>query len=239
MKKSSSIQEAATLSFNKKIAFNEPPLRFSVKSISLPPVDAIKVDELIHSSSEDVKKKTEEVYLNKFNTFTKEYGSRIEEILSQINLKADQTLEELDSNLPLLVMEIVEKILPGIELQDHNVEQIVRALINEFSDKEEQLEVYLSVDDLKLLKAFKKADDSSSDADKPRQEEDGFASAIAGIFDNLDGNDALLPDLPHVKFIEDPSLQSGDCQVKSRFGLLDGRIATKVRKIKEEISGHG
>jgi flagellar biosynthesis/type III secretory pathway protein FliH len=227
------------LSFNKKIAFNEPPLRFSVKSISMPPVDASKVDELIHASCEDVKKKTEEVYLSKFNTTTKEYGKRIESILSQINFKADQTLEQLDSNLPLLVMEIVEKILPGIELKDRNIEQIVRTLINEFSDEEEQLEVYLSADDLKLLKAFTKADDSSSGSDEPKQEEDGFASAIAGIFDNLDGNDSLLPDLPHVKFIEDTSLSSGDCQVKSRFGLLDGRIATKVRKIKEEISGHG
>jgi hypothetical protein len=101
------------------------------------------------------------------------------------------------------------------------------------------LEVYLSADDLKLLKAFTKVDDFSAESVEPKEEQDGFASAIAGIFDNLDGNDALLPDLPHVKFIEDPSLQSGDCQVKSRFGLLDGRIATKVRKIKEELSGHG
>jgi len=227
------------LSFNKKIAFNEPPLRFSVRSISLPPVDVKKVDELIHSSSEDVKKKTEELYLDKFKTFSMENGERIKSILNQINLKADQTLEQLDSNLPLLVMEIVEKILPGIELKDRNIEQIVRALINEFADEEEQLEVYLSVDDLKLLKAFTKVDDSSAVTDESIEEQDGFASAIAGIFDNLDGNDALLPDLPHVKFIEDPSLHSGDCQVKSRFGLLDGRIATKVRKIKEEISGHG
>ena len=227
------------MSFNKKIAFNEPPLRFSVKSLSLPPVNVSKVDELIHSSSEEVKKKTEELYLNKFETFTKENGERIEDVLNQVNLKADQTLEQLDSNLPLLVMEIVEKILPGIELKDRNIEQIVRALINEFADEEEQLEVYLSADDLKLLKAFTKVDDSSAESVEPKEEQDGFASAIAGIFDNLDGNDALLPDLPHVKFIEDPSLKSGDCQVKSRFGLLDGRIATKVRKIKEELSGHG
>ena len=63
------------------------------------------------------KKKTEEVYLSKFNTTTKEYGKRIESILSQINFKADQTLEQLDSNLPLLVMEIVEKILPESSLR--------------------------------------------------------------------------------------------------------------------------
>ena len=61
------------------------PLRFSVKSLSLPPVDVSKVDELIHSSSEDVKKKkTEELYLKKFETFTKENGERIENVLNKL-----------------------------------------------------------------------------------------------------------------------------------------------------------
>ena len=41
----------------------------------------------------------------------------------------------------------------------------------------------------------------------------------------------------NVKFFEDPSLQHGDCQVKSRFGLLDGRISTKLRRLEEEITG--
>ena len=68
--------------------------------------------------------------------------------------------------------------------------------------------------------------------------EEGFASAIAGIFDGLDGDDALLSEYPDVKFFEDDSLQSGDCQIKSRFGLLDGRIATKLRKIEEELRGN-
>ena len=35
--------------------------------------------------------------------------------------------------------------------------------------------------------------------------EEGFASAIAGIFDGLDGDDALLSEYPEVKFFEDDS----------------------------------
>ena len=54
----------------------------------------------------------------------------------------------------------------------------------------------------------------------------------------MDGDDALLSEYPDVKFFEDDSLQSGDCQIKSRFGLLDGRIATKLRKIEEELRGN-
>ena len=36
-------------------------------------------------------------------------------------------------------------------------------------------------------------------------------------------------------FLKTPTLQSGDCQIKSRFGLLDGRVSTKLRKVEEEL----
>ena len=62
---------------------------------------------------------------------------------------------------------------------------------------------------------------------------------FAGIFVNLDGDDSVLPDLPRVQFFEDTTLHSGDCQIKSRFGLLDGRISTKIRKIEEELTENG
>jgi flagellar biosynthesis/type III secretory pathway protein FliH len=138
-------------------------------------------------------------------------------------------------------MEIVQKILPQVDLSATDVEGIVRSLIAEFSDKEEKLEVYLCPEDLKLLKALGKKPSPQEDTtnDQSTTEEDGFASAIAGIFDNLDGDDSILPDLPRVKFFEDSSLNSGDCQIKSRFGLLDGRVATKLRKVREELANHG
>ena len=85
----------------------------------------------------------------------------------------------------------------------------------------------------------KEINDQELDDNNASQEEDGFASAIAGIFDNLDGEEAILADLPRVKFFEDSSLSKGDCQVKSKFGLLDGRIATKMRKVREELTGNG
>jgi len=55
----------------------------------------------------------------------------------------------------------------------------------------------------------------------------------------LDGDDALLPEFPKVKFFEDAFLIRGDCQVKSRFGLLDGRISTKLRRVEEGLKGNG
>ena len=110
-------------------------------------------------------------------------------------------------------------------------------MIAEFSEEDEKLEVYLNPKDLELLKGLRRTEDVSEGEDSQKEEEEGFASAIAGIFDGLDGDDALLSEYPEVKFFEDDSLQSGDCQIKSRFGLLDGRIATKLRKIEEELRG--
>lgn len=39
-----------------------------------------------------------------------------------------------------------------------------------------------------------------------------------------------------VVFKEDLSLKQGDCLVKSRFGLLDGRLETKLRRVEAELS---
>ena len=44
----------------------------------------------------------------------------------------------LNANLPNLVMEIVQKILPSIEPSAADIEGIVRSLIKEFSDEEEK-----------------------------------------------------------------------------------------------------
>ena len=36
---------------------------------------------------------------------------------------------------------------------------------------------------------------------------------------------------PQIEFRADPDLQPGDCIVTSRFGALDGRLATKLRSV--------
>ena len=70
-------------------------------------------------------------------------------------------------------------------------------------------------EDLKLLKALSKGASSiESSPNNEKEEEDGFASAIAGIFDNLDGDDSVLPDLPRGAVFEDTTLHSGGAKLK-------------------------
>ena len=228
------------MSFNKKITFPEPPTGFSVRSVRLPSVTAEENAISCQAKFDEGKQTAKQFYLTEINQLQNELAIKQNETFERINQRADQALEMLNANLPSLVMEIVQKILPRVELKDSDIEGMVRSLISEFSDKDEKLEVYLCPDDLRLLKALGKG--SSVPLKQENGEsvnEDGFASAIAGIFDNLDGEDSVLPDLPRVKFFEDASLSSGDCQVKSKFGLLDGRISTKIRKVMEELSGNG
>tara|TARA_B100002019_G_scaffold48713_1_gene41304 strand:+ start:6739 stop:7461 length:723 start_codon:yes stop_codon:yes gene_type:complete len=240
MKKSSLIQEEAILSFNKKIIFPEPPTGFSVKSVMPPPVSLEKLNSKSQESFEEGKQKAKEFYLEEIKQLKDQLAVKQNELLDQLNQRTEQLLDTLDKNLPNLVMEIVQKILPSIKLSASEIEGNVRALIKEFSDEEEKLEVFLCPEDLKLLKALGKGSSTEEDQEKAdNQNEDGFASAIAGIFDNLDGEDSVLPDLPRVSFFEDSTLITGDCQIKSKFGLLDGRIATKIRKIEEELTENG
>jgi len=232
------IPEEATLSYNKSISFPETPAGFKVSFFGDPPVSNEQADDQKTSSFEQGKAEATAFFQAEIRKLREEYAQRQEQLLARLDQKTIDVVGKLDQRLPSLVVSLAERVLGGIELDAEAIEGIVRKMVSEFAGQdEEKLEVYLCPQDLSLLKAManpqKEPVDDAGDGD-----DEGFASAIAGIFDGLDGDDALLAGYPNVKFFEDASLNSGDCQIKSRFGLLDGRIATKLRKVGEELSGN-
>ena len=229
------ILEEATLSFNKSISFPEPPKGFKVSFVGSPPIESLDADSMVQEAYNKGKSETEEFYKNEIKQLRETYATRQDQALSGLNLKANEVLGQLDERLPDLVMGIVERVIGKCPMDKTAVEEMVKSMIKEFADDQEQLEVFLSPEDLSLLKSIA---DSEKEPEEGEGDDEGFASAIAGIFDGLDGDDALLEGYPNVKFFEDSTLASGDCQVKSRFGLLDGRIATKLRKVEEELRGN-
>ena len=100
------------------------------------------------------------------------------------------------------------------------------------ASEDEKLEVFLCPEDLAVLKA---GDKLVAETTEDVPETDDFSGAMAGLFDSLGGDDALLEGYPSVAFHEDEGLGRGDCQIKSRFGLVDGRILTKLAKLGEEL----
>jgi len=221
------------LSYNKCIAFPIKPKGFRVSSIELPSVPVGQSEQANSESLERGKSEAAIFYQKEIDKLRNEYAVRQEKLLITIQQKVDQVFAELDNRLPSLVVNMAEKVLGGIELDADMIRSLVKSMIEEFGTEGENLDVFLSPDDLNLLKSLSNKDKAPDSNDN----EEGFASAIAGIFDGIDGDDALLEGYPNVKFFEDPSLQHGDCQVKSRFGLLDGRISTKLRRLEEEIKG--
>jgi len=233
------ILEAATLSFSKSISFPEEPSGFKVSYIGAPEVPVSTMESEVQQALDRGKKEATLFYKEEIQKLRDEIGQRQTQLLSQINQKVDSMLNELENRLPDLVIGIAERVLGQIDLDGEKIEEIVKSMISEFSEEDEKLEVYLSPSDLELLKGLRRTNsEDTNESAVSVDSEEGFASAIAGIFDGLDGDDALLSEYPEVKFFEDDSLQNGDCQIKSRYGLLDGRISTKIRKIEEELKGN-
>jgi flagellar assembly protein FliH len=227
------ILEEATLSYSRSIRFPKPVTGFKVNHIGAPP---IPVEQSLENATTEYARGKEEAtafYQAEIAKLRSSYADAQSQLLSKIDVKVDEVISKLDHRLPDLVIGLAQRVLGQITLDKESIEQIVKSMVTEFSGDDEKLEVFLCPQDLSLLKAM--ADPEKPASEKEGQEEEGFASAIAGIFDGLDGDDALLDGYPNVKFFEDASLQSGDCQIKSRFGLLDGRVSTKIRKIEEEL----
>ena len=223
------------MSYSKVISFPEPPKAFTVGFVGDPPVPAGDAAENSRIALEQGKSETTAFYQEEIRKLRSEYGQRQKDLLSATQTKVDGVLEELDRRLPDLVIGIAERVLGQTPLDRETVEAIIKNMVAEFSNDDEKLEVYLCADDLNLLKAFARDDEPAPT--EGEGEESGFAGAIAGIFEGLDGDDALLEGYPNVSFHEDPTLLRGDCQIKSRFGLLDGRVATKLRKFETELKG--
>jgi len=222
------------LSYNKTIFFPYAPKRLKVDFYGESPVSAAESLKNNKIALDDGKKEATQFYQGEILQLREEIAENQKNLLSSISEKVDATLNELDKRLPDLVTSIVERVLPEVNIDGDQVKSIVVSMIEEFSNGEEKLDVFLCKKDLDLLKALSNTANEVSDDDT----DDGFASAIAGIFDGLEGDDSLIEGYPNVKFHQDDSLLPGDCQVKSRYGLLDGRISTKLRKVRQELNGN-
>jgi flagellar biosynthesis/type III secretory pathway protein FliH len=121
-----------------------------------------------------------------------------EKTLSAFAGHHDSLERQLRIALPDLTMEIVRRVLGGMEPDQDAVLKIVSEVLHGIAPGPETVEVCLSSRDLKLMENYQ-----------------------AGLRNRY----------PQIEFRADPDLQPGDCIVTSRFGALDGRLATKLRSV--------
>jgi len=221
-----------TLSYNSVIRLAEQPKEFTVGFVGLEPVPAAEAKAQEEAAREVARREALEESRREFQKMRSEFGQRHEAVLASVQQNFSEMAQELIRRLPEVTLALAERVLGEIQLDREAIIGIVTNLISEFASDDEKLEVYLCPADLKILKAGEKLV-SEKPEDVP--ETDDFSGAMASLFDGLGGDDALLEGYPNVVFHEDPELGSGDCQIKSRFGLVDGRILTKLEKVTEEL----
>ena len=183
------------MSYSKSISFPEPPAGFNVTYCGPHPVAVEQVDKKSASEYERGKAEATHFYQTEIRKLRDEFAQRQDQMLADIDQKTKDVVSQLDDRLPDLVVGLSERVLGKIELDAPKIEGIVRGMISEFANaEEEKLEVYLCQRDLSLLKAM--ANTQKEPSEEGAESEEGFASAIAGIFDSLDGMTPFLPAIP-------------------------------------------
>ncbi|MBG31403.1 MAG: hypothetical protein CMI31_15610 [Opitutae bacterium] len=220
------------MSYNRTISFTEQPKGFTVDYLGPEPVPAAEVENRERAARELGKREALDEARQELQRMRVEFGDRHDQVLATLQNQFSEMTQELIKRLPELTIALTERILGEISLDREMIVGVVTNLIGEFATEDEKLEVFLSPEDLNLLKA---GDKLSKEEPEEVSDTDDFSGALAGLFDGIGGADALLEGYPNVVFHEDTELGRGDCQIKSRFGLVDGRILTKLNKVAEEL----
>ena len=110
----------------------------------------------------------------------------------------DSLVQQLRGVIPDLVMETVNRIFAGFEMNRETVETLVNEILREVPPGKQALEVVLSPHDLELIQEIQ--------ADFRER-------------------------YPSIEFRSDAALNSGDCVARTRFGVIDGRLATKLKTV--------
>jgi flagellar biosynthesis/type III secretory pathway protein FliH len=110
----------------------------------------------------------------------------------------DALTRQVRAAIPELTMEIVRRVLGGMQPDQNAVQKIVDEVLKGVAPGPDTVEVCMSERDLKLIESYQAN---------------------------------LREKYPQIAFRADPDLEAGDCIVTSRFGALDGRLATKLRSV--------
>ena len=63
----------------------------------------------------------------------------------------------------------------------------------------------------------------------------GGSADIPSSANRVEGYTADLLKYPGIKLTADPELMPGDCRAKSRFGMIDARVFTKLQNVARSL----
>ncbi len=215
------------------IQFKAPLKNISIGHYGPPSVSQTDVDHQLEQARQAGYQEAEAFYKGQILELQQKVSTEQTSCLQQVESQFDTLVGEINNSLPSLVISIARRVLAGTEITNEIIQAVIKDLIAEFSNEKESLEILLCPQDIELLKA---ASAPAKEESIPEEKNgDDFANAMAGIFASMGDEDKLGTEYPNVNFVEDETLNPGDCKVQSRFGILDGRVSTKLKRIEQEL----
>lgn len=219
---------------NKAIRFPRPLKRVTVNWCGAPAVSAAEAAEAERAALEKGRFEVRQEMTDQVTALRDALSQQQDAVLKSVQRSHEELLASIAQRLPRLVVKAASKVLEGLELDADQVEGVVAKILSA-APEGERIELRMNPDDLQLLRGVEQAEQTQAAPDPDASGED-FAQALSGLFGG-GGTDSLAEKYPDVDFSEDETLGRGECMMHSRYGVVDGRVATKLAAIEESMGG--
>jgi flagellar biosynthesis/type III secretory pathway protein FliH len=190
-----------TETLNPRIHLRKPIAGLNVAYYGPEPISFAESQKREKDSYERGRRDSENVCQRQIMQARKEMEQLQNQVLSSVQSRYKELSDQLDENLPDLVLSIVNKVWDGLVLDREAVLRSIDAALSQAGVDTHDMILNLSAQDAALL-----------------QNTETFKTRF-----------------PNLTVQTDPELKSGDVVVSSRFGIVDSRIKTKIRRVEEEI----
>ena len=172
-------------------------------------IDPSELEQVRQDAIVEGKRQAEEVHNAQILEFREELRTLHDEILGSIQEEFNQLKISVSEAMPRLAVYLLKKTLPTVEIDAGAIQKNVVDLVAQYGGSEEEgLTAQVSNEDFKLVC---KSSGAAKDAEFIQE-----------------GN---------VRIVPSDILSKGDCHLKTKFGLIDASLQTKVKHIELTLLG--
>lgn len=134
----------------KKVVLSEPIKCVRFVQHELAPVPLKEHEDAIEAAYQRGIAETTQQFNTQIEAINQDIARLQKSILEPIQTKFNETLSEINTRLPYLIIELVKRLCGGVELQETHVQTIIRESLLEISPHAEKIEVTLCPEDFEL-----------------------------------------------------------------------------------------
>ena len=172
-------------------------------------IDPRELEQVRQDAIVEGKRQAEEVHNAQILEFREELRALHDEILGSIQEEFNQLKASVSEALPRLAVSLLKKTLPTVEIDAEAIQKNVDDLVAQYGGSgEEGLTAQISSEDFKLV-----------------CKSSGAAKDVEFIQEGS------------IRIVPADTLSKGDCHLKTKFGLIDASIQTKIKHIELALLG--